>query len=87
MIYMLLQRTFKLPSVKTLSRNTQNIQDFPSFNINVPEAIKQKGFSMECKLCAVARDEIMFVKHIKLNLGLITGGARFSPSLFIEELT
>lgn len=68
--YRLLQRIFRLPSVKTLRRCMQNINVYPGFNASVLEALKHKVSTMsaESKLCAVVMDEMSIKEALVYNV-------------------
>ena len=58
--YKLLQRLFKLPSVRTLSKAMQGISIYPGFDENIIQALCKnvKSMTSQCKLCALVIDEM-----------------------------
>ena len=68
--YKLLQRIFKLPSVKTLSRCMQTIDVKPGFNKNILEALKQKVASMAevSKMCVICIGEMVINESLSYNV-------------------
>lgn len=67
--YKLLQRVFKLPSVKTLQRVLRNINVQPGFNNNILEALGHKVSSMSEaeRLCVVIMDEMAMKECLCYN--------------------
>ena len=68
--YKLLQRIFKLPSVKTLSRCMQTIDVKPGFNTNILEGLKQKVASMAevSKMYVICIDEMVIKESLSCNV-------------------
>ena len=68
--YRLLQKIFRLPSVRTLYRIMQNICIYPGFNEQIIEALQRKVVNMasECKLCMIAMDEISIKESLIYNV-------------------